>query len=94
MDTLRGYMATLAHNQATRLCGLDLEKHLHMTRSLSPRPEIRAVLSTPGDRDYGCVGRTGIISDLNERVETRRCVGLSDIGGIGQEFTGTNRRGP
>ena len=83
VDTLRGYMATLTHNQVTRLGGLDLKKYLHTTRSLSPRPETRAVFSIPFDVDYGYIDRTGIISELDERVKTRRRVGLSGIGGVG-----------
>ena len=83
VDTLRGYMATLTHNQVTRLGGLDLKKYLHTTRSLSPLLETRAVFSIPFDRDYGYIDRTGIISELDERVKTRRRVGLSGIGGVG-----------
>ena len=83
VDTLRGYMATLTHNQVTRLGGLDLKNYLHTTRSRSPRPETRTVFSIPFDKDYGYIDRTGIISELDERVKTRRRVGLSGIGGVG-----------
>ncbi len=83
VETLRGYMATLTHNQVTRLGGLDLRNYLHTTRSRSPRPETRTVFSIPFDQDYGYIDRTGIISELDERVKMRRRVGLSGIGGVG-----------
>lgn len=52
-------------------------------RSCSPRPETQAAFSIPIDKDYGYIDRTGIISQLDERVKARLRTGFSGIGGVG-----------
>ena len=90
VDTLRGYVTTLTHNQVARLGGLELKYNLHRKKSFAAS-STRAVSSIPFDKDYGYIDRTSIISEIDKRVKTWRWIGLSGIGGVGQGFTCAGR---
>ena len=94
VDTLRGCVTTLTNNQIRRLGGLELKKTARTVRSRLQRHQIRAFFSIHFDKDYGYIDRIGIISELDERVKTRRWIGLSGIGGVGQGFICAGRFEP
>ena len=81
-DSLLGYVTTVTQKQVTRLGGLEL-KTTCTIRTGSPRPETRAVSSIHFGKVYGYIDRTGIISELDERVKARRRIAFLGIGGAG-----------